>query len=454
MGLLINFTNKKTRGFILNVYHLLNFDYNAYDYNDNKTDEKLEPMLREIKAIKPSTIVIISSGGPFFNDAVTIHRASYGLVGNLESIIEDQAFIQCLVDYGIQSQNSFYQLSPNDYSRLELKRALNSDAAFILNQINRVYSDFKTLVISPGDFAYYQLMEAGYMLKQAAYELRRKVVVIISGEIKEAHFDAYIDAVCHTKVEELFELSGFSFKGAFIKPLAMAIGCFNDCEYKINIMAKENNTAIDLSEQMIIVMKDFENTVVSETRSDRLISYYSSLNVAPDSIIAKIAKEILIARMIQPNQLMIDQGIFKVEEEINRKLKKPIKNGIFITIYVDKQLRSCVGSTTQTQETLLDELVSHLLKKDDRFKPLSLEEINRAEIIVDLLTEIETVTEENKNPATYGIIVYGPLNIGLVLPGLPEIETYEQQIKTACHHGGFKVDEIVEIKSFSVERFT
>jgi len=156
----------------------------------------------------------------------------------------------------------------------------------------------------------------------------------------------------------------------------------------------------------------------------------------------------------------------------------------------DKQLRGCIGTYLPTRINIAEEIIHNAVAaatKDYRFGPIREEELSQLFYTVYILSEPELVKDvkdikdpikfsEEKfrraglDPKKFGIIVktapftypnedvvfngHMPYKSGLLLPGLEEVDTIEEQILIACRKAGIDpIKEKILIYKFTVEKF-
>ncbi|HTU60417.1 MAG TPA: AmmeMemoRadiSam system protein A, partial [Polyangiales bacterium] len=106
--------------------------------------------------------------------------------------------------------------------------------------------------------------------------------------------------------------------------------------------------------------------------------------------------------------------------------------GVFVTLTRrDGSLRGCVGHTTPSRRTLVDEVAACAIaaaQRDTRFRPVSAQELPSLRIELSLLTPPEPVHELSQlDPQRYGVVVsYGTAR-GVLLPNIAGVSTYEEQ---------------------------
>jgi AMMECR1 domain-containing protein len=93
--------------------------------------------------------------------------------------------------------------------------------------------------------------------------------------------------------------------------------------------------------------------------------------------------------------------------------------------------------------------------RDARFPRVRAGELAGLTVEVSVLQLSEPVASNaDLNPAVYGVLVRASgERRGVLLPGIPEIRTPEQQIEVARRKAGIGPEERVEVERFRVEKF-
>jgi MEMO1 family protein len=133
--------------------------------------------------------------------------------------------------------------------------------------------------------------------------------------------------------------------------------------------------------------------------------------------------------------------------------------GVFVTLRRrNGSLRGCVGHTTPSHRTLVDEVAACAVaaaERDTRFRPVTAEELARLRIEISLLTPPERIHEPSQlDPQRYGIVVsYGAAR-GVLLPNIDGVSTYDEQIRIAADKGQLPHDrrDHWQIERFEVEK--
>ncbi|MDD8014127.1 MAG: AmmeMemoRadiSam system protein A [Acidobacteriota bacterium] len=133
------------------------------------------------------------------------------------------------------------------------------------------------------------------------------------------------------------------------------------------------------------------------------------------------------------------------------------KRGAFVTVRVGGVLRGCIGYPLPHKplvETIIDVAVM-AVSQDYRFTPLDIEELDRTEIEISVLSlprPIQNVKEIEVG--RHGIIVSKGYHKGLLLPQVPEEHGWDRE--TYLRHGCLKagLDENEWKKGAHIEIFT
>ncbi|OGI26788.1 MAG: AmmeMemoRadiSam system protein A [Candidatus Moranbacteria bacterium RIFOXYB1_FULL_43_19] len=137
------------------------------------------------------------------------------------------------------------------------------------------------------------------------------------------------------------------------------------------------------------------------------------------------------------------------------------KNGVFVSIHKGKELRGCIGTYLPVHKNLAEEIVLNAVtacSQDNRFFPVSPEELPKLSIEVSILSEPEKIANpESLDPKKYGVIVKAPDGrCGLLLPGLEAIETAWQQISIASEKAGINLatEKKLDFFRFLVKKYS
>jgi len=128
-----------------------------------------------------------------------------------------------------------------------------------------------------------------------------------------------------------------------------------------------------------------------------------------------------------------------LENKINRRpvLEHFIPNsceetygGAFVSIYVNNELRGCVGRHTEME--ILVDLVKYLsvaVLSDSRFKPIQLEELEDLTIEISIISEMEFINEPMElEIGLHGIFVKAGPKTGTFLPEVAVQQGWDEEM--------------------------
>lgn len=166
----------------------------------------------------------------------------------------------------------------------------------------------------------------------------------------------------------------------------------------------------------------------------------------------KLARETL--------NLYLKQGRWPEVIPDNPKLTR--KQGVFVTLKINGELRGCIGYPLPVKPLYqaVMEMAVAAATEDYRFPPLSPEELDRLSIEISVLTKPKKVNRpEEVIVGRHGIIISKGYNQGLLLPQVPlehgwDLETY---LSHGCLKAGLHPDEWrrgVNIEVFEAQVFS
>ena len=155
----------------------------------------------------------------------------------------------------------------------------------------------------------------------------------------------------------------------------------------------------------------------------------------------------------------ITEKYLKEGERINpSNAPKNLKNnrkGVFVTIKNSGKLRGCIGTINPSKD-LADTLISCTISacNDPRMKPINKEEFPNLSYEVSLINPVERLEKnERTNPEKEGIVVKESGKVGVLLPGLNNVNSFEKQLKIAKRKAGIKPKENCKIYKFTTQKY-
>ncbi len=140
----------------------------------------------------------------------------------------------------------------------------------------------------------------------------------------------------------------------------------------------------------------------------------------------------------------------------------PPPTGVFVSLHhkprsgeAEGTLRGCIGTYAAREKNLRTEIARSAVAaaySDPRFPPLRAEEIDGLDITVYVLGEPELIADATGlDPSRYGVIVEGRGRRGLLLPGIPGINTVARQLEIAMSKAGLSADDTIDLYRFTAE---
>lgn len=169
----------------------------------------------------------------------------------------------------------------------------------------------------------------------------------------------------------------------------------------------------------------------------------------PKSIYTKVALETIL-------NFLKGKDVEIPEEELTTELLEN-RNGCFVSLHkTDGSLRGCIGTIEPVEENLYNEICRNAFSaamRDNRFSPITLQEINDVEISVDVLTVPEEIFDlDDLDPDIFGVIVTdGAFKRAVLLPSIPGIDTLEKQLEIVKRKAGLEKVKNEKLRFF---RFT
>ncbi|MDD5138969.1 MAG: AmmeMemoRadiSam system protein A [Verrucomicrobiales bacterium] len=135
------------------------------------------------------------------------------------------------------------------------------------------------------------------------------------------------------------------------------------------------------------------------------------------------------------------------------------QRGVFVTLrHRNGNLRGCAGTidpvcTNLVAETWRNACVAAF--QDARFPPVAAAELADLRFHVNVIHSIEDIsTPDELDPQRYGMIVFtADGRRGILLPGIEDIKTGEDQLKLAQTKGGIRPNEPMKVRRFQVDHF-
>ncbi|MFW6149017.1 MAG: AmmeMemoRadiSam system protein A [Atribacterota bacterium] len=168
-----------------------------------------------------------------------------------------------------------------------------------------------------------------------------------------------------------------------------------------------------------------------------------------ESIQVQLARKSIV-HFLERKQKMGPPANLPEELTINRA-------GVFVSLKKDGHLRGCIGTFLPTQDNIALEIIENAVSaatRDPRFPPVTIDEVEKIDISVDILSPPEEVKDISQlDPQKYGVIVSSGFKKGLLLPNLEGVDTAKDQVDIARRKAGIYPEEKVQLSRFEVKRY-
>ena len=162
----------------------------------------------------------------------------------------------------------------------------------------------------------------------------------------------------------------------------------------------------------------------------------------------RLARASVESYVLRRKKISIPDGL--PEEMLN------IRAGAFVSIHKQGSLRGCIGTIAPTSSCVAQEIIDNAISastRDPRFSAIEPDELKWLEINVDVLGEPEYIDGiDQLDVKRYGVIVTSGRKRGLLLPDLDGVDTPEQQVEIARQKGGIGRFERYRLQRFEVIR--
>jgi len=451
------------------------------------TQQAMHDVGKEIAALKPELIVVISPHGPIFTDAISLydfedysgdfHRFGEFTLNYRFKKAKD--LLTQLMSHSAKQKGLYYALSEQQFRKFQHDPKLDHGVLVPLHFIAQHYQDFELLAMSYGTFSPVSLLKHGQILSEAIEKMGKRTVIIASGDMSHAlsnngpynynengpWFDSLMqECVSNQKPYDAFTLPHEKLEMAAecgFKSYALMMGALSKYALESNVVSYEGPFGVGYLVARFMPLGKSKQDPVSNIENKIKMDHSERIKHAHPFV--KFAETIIdhyVRHHHMPNWSLDAQGIIMDKQNIpldgSLVLSKQ-KNGTFVSIKKNGVLRGCIGTIMPTRENVICEIAQNAVSacsKDYRFDPITPDELDELTVSVDVLSDLEVVKDiHSLSPKKNGIIVHSKGRMGVLLPNLEGIDTIEEQMKIASNKGGFSVEEIDDMETFTVERF-
>ncbi len=454
------------------------------------TRTALDQIKREVEAISPDTILIISPHGPIFSDAIAIYDFpnydgdlhAFGAFDLYYTFEKDIAFINRLMQISRENNGYYYPLSESEFNDFQCEPRLDHGVTVPLHFLSPLAKHTKIVAMSYGTLSYLELLKQGRYIYKTAEDLDANVVIIASGDMSHAlktsgpytsnqngiWFDGVMrDFLTNNKPYDIFLEDPDSIESAKecgLRSYAIMMGALSHQHLNPEVFSYEGPFGVGYLTAALRVeglrsdnpLNAIEVGLADKIKQINEKSHFLA-KFARAAIQHHIQTETRPKGSIANNELMINDVVIQnnLSESWLSMLSAP--KGVFVSIKQNGVLRGCMGTIYPSEATVVDEIIQNALmaaSDDPRFDAILESELSLLTVSVDVLSTPEIIHNKNMlSPERMGVIVYKGDAYGVLLPNLEGIDTVEEQLKIASNKAGFHVDEIEKIACFTVDRY-
>ena len=455
-----------------------------------KTINAYKDVAKRIVALKPDIIVMVSPHGPIFTDAISIYdfepylgnMAAFGEYTLNYKVNKSKAFIEALMQQNQSDGGYFYALSAKQFKQFQHKPELDHGITVPLHFLTKhaELNAVEYVMMSYGDFPYTTLMKHGDIIAKTAETLNKRVVLIASGDMSHAlsskgpyHFHPdgpWFDHLMQEFLNKNDLVSIFcsdeqriaNAAECGLRSFAILVGAYNRRNTHSEVLSYEGPFGVGYL--IAEVLPDMPSELdkirwIDQKNKERISEHAEKAHPYVKYAWAVIKYYLQHGRSakvdLSDDALLVDGQpiVITVEQKLNLTLRR----GTFVSIKKNGVLRGCIGTIEPTTTALYKEIAMNAISacsKDPRFDPVRLDELDDLTLSVDVLSELETISDVTLLvPKKYGVVVQRGRQHGVLLPDLNVIYDVQEQLKVASNKAGFLVDEIEKIDRFTVERF-
>ncbi|SHE44778.1 AmmeMemoRadiSam system protein A [Alkalibacter saccharofermentans] len=430
--------------------------------------------------IKPEVIVVITPHGNSFTDGVCILDKDY-IEGDLSDFgyydykigkNTSTKFLAVLKDELLSSDLSYIFMNDSDALHYRTHIKLDHGAIVPLYFIEKRYTDYEILHITPGMLDLKESYRFGMHLGEAAKKSGLTTLILASGDLSHCLKDSgpysfaeegpifdqiLVESLNAKRYGDIVNMKPHLYEPAGqcgLRSMIMALGSVDGLITNPVVHSYEGPFGVGYMTAEISVLEG-EEASLWETLVNGADKSTPDITENEDDYI-RLARKSMNTWVKTGVQLRWEEYKKGIQDKkfINEVESK--RAGVFVSLHKDGQLRGCIGTISPITQYTAKEIIRNAVEAcsfDPRFPAVEPQELREIEVKVDILTEPEKVSGKEKlDPKLYGVIVKSGYRKGLLLPNLDGVDTVEEQIDIAMHKAGIQTYEDYELYRFKVIR--
>jgi len=420
----------------------------------------------EIAQLKPETIIYITPHSTIYADYFHISpgETAYGDLGRFGAPEEkfkttyDEELIKAITEVAEHNKIPAGTMGEKD-------KNLDHGVTVPMWYINQKYTDYKSIRISQSGMASSEHYMMGQVIAKAIETTRRKVVIVASSDLShklnkeapygfspEGHkFDTMItDSLSKGDFLSILMIPDDIRKRAGecgYNSLMILAGCFDKQNVESELISYEGPFGVGYAVASFKSTGENEKRSILEKYVESVLAELEEKRSAEDSY-QELARRSLEHITATGKMLSVPNGLS------NELLHK--QAGVFVSLHKNGMLRGCIGTITPSTDNVANEIIQNAISaglSDNRFDPVSIEELPYITYKVDVLSPPEEISSPDQlDEKRFGVIVKSKGKRGLLLPNLDGIDSVEAQIAIARQKAGISENEPIELERFEVIR--
>lgn len=433
----------------------------------------VEKIGEDIKAKRPSTIILITPHGPLFSDAISISCeeelwgdfANFGY-GNLQFHFKNnRPLVDSIRAKGGKRGIAIAPIDSEFAKDYGVSLKIDHGALVPLYFVNKHYEDYKLIHITYGLLSPLELYEFGKVIQESVLESQEDVVLIASGDLSHRLSTdgpySYVPEgkLFDEKIVKYFEENDLESILSFdlelseragecgLRSFMIMAGFLDSYSIDTHIYSYEGPFGVGYMTAKIELLGSNNNTNIFDKVKIKEAKRIEDIRKNEDEYVS-LARRSLEHFVRSGNRLEIPQGLDY--ELLNNRA------GVFVTLKKDGKLRGCIGTIEPIQDSIAEEIIENAISagiRDPRFDSVVEDELEHIIYSVDVLKEPEQISSiDELDVEKYGVIVSKGFRKGLLLPNIEGVNFPEEQVRIALQKAGIGIDENYNMERFEVIR--
>ena len=434
------------------------------------TLDAFQTVARRIAELQPELIVLSTSHGNLFRDALSITTGpeAWGDLSEFRdpddrlSLSLDEEFINALIAEA-ESEGLSYVARPEPKNKLD--HGCMVPLTFIAQHLKTDYKIARVGISFLDEQTHYRM---GQCIARAVEATGRRTVFVASGDLSHRlkHDGSYGFNPAGPKLDQLmtqaFAQGDFKALLHFDKQLRedaaecglnsfiIMAGALDGVEVKPELLSYEGPWGVGYGvacfTPLLSAAAPGQESTVNPSLPVRLafavLADWLDGCKAPGVSTPQVAA--LLAKLDESDRTTYDELCSR-------------QAGCFVSFHKGEDLRGCIGTIAATCDTVFEEICQNTVSaagKDPRFPAIRASELADLSCSVDVLGDAEAVSGiDELDEKRYGVIVSKAWRRGVLLPDLDGVNSPAEQIDIALRKASISPNESYEIERFEVVRF-